>query len=206
MRIKIERLREKIKAECARVLMTEIRDPRAGFLTVQNVELSDDLRNAKVFVSVLGEEPERRRIMRMLADARGFVQRAVASTLRTRVTPTLSFVLDTSIDKSFKVAAILEQIKKDDASRKAASASPLEISEDLSDEGAAAQEKAGREEDEEGVEDDREDGGEAEQDAQPPLPKKKEGGRGLRGKKKAKARGEDDEDLYEEDDADDEED
>ena len=111
--IKIERLREKIKAECARVIMTRLNDPRAGFLTVQNVELSKDLRHAKVFVSVLGEDAERRKVMRMLKDATGFIQREVAGTLRTRVTPALAFVLDTSIDKSFRVAEILEQIKKE---------------------------------------------------------------------------------------------
>ncbi len=111
--IKIERLREKIKVECARVIMTKLNDPRAGFLTVQNVELSRDLRHAKVYVSVLGEDAERRKVMRMLKDATGFIQREVAGTLRTRVTPALAFVLDTSIDKSFKVAEILEQIKKE---------------------------------------------------------------------------------------------
>ncbi|MEZ0228264.1 MAG: 30S ribosome-binding factor RbfA [Planctomycetota bacterium] len=115
--IKIERLREKIKVECARVIMTKINDPRAGFLTVQNVELSKDLRHAKVYVSILGEDAQRRKVMRMLKDATGFIQREVAGTLRTRVTPALAFVLDTSIDKSFKVAAILEQIKKDNADR-----------------------------------------------------------------------------------------
>lgn len=111
--IKIERLREKIKVECARVIMTKLNDPRAGFLTVQNVELSRDLRHAKVFVSILGTDAERRKVMRMLKDATGFIQREVAGTLRTRVTPALAFVLDTSIDKSFRVAEILEQIKKE---------------------------------------------------------------------------------------------
>ncbi len=110
--IKIERLREKIKVECARVIMTKMNDPRAGFITVQNVELSRDLRHAKVYISVLGADAEKRKVMRMLKDATGFIQREVSGTLRTRVTPALLMVLDTSIDKSFKVAAILEEIKK----------------------------------------------------------------------------------------------
>ncbi len=111
--IKIERLREKIKVECARVIMTRLNDPRAGFITVQNVELSKDLRHAKVFVTVLGTEAEKRTVMRMLKQATGFIQRGVAGTLRTRVTPALTIVLDSSIDKSFRVAEILEQIKKE---------------------------------------------------------------------------------------------
>src|SRR5581483_10579206 len=64
------------------------------------------------YVSVLGEDAERRKVMRMLEQATGFIQREVAGTLRTRVTPALKFVLDDSIDKSFKVAAILDEIKK----------------------------------------------------------------------------------------------
>jgi ribosome-binding factor A len=111
--IKIERLREKIKVECARVIMTRLNDPRAGFITVQNVELSKDLRHAKVFVSVLGTDAEKRTVMRMLKQATGFIQREVAGTLRTRVTPALTIVLDSSIDKSFRVAEILDQIKKE---------------------------------------------------------------------------------------------
>jgi ribosome-binding factor A len=111
--IKQERVREKVKFECARVIQTKLRDPRAGFITVQNVELSKDFRNAKIFVSVMGSDADKRKVMRMLEGATGFVQREVASTLRTRVTPALKFVLDTSIDKSFKVAAILDEIKKE---------------------------------------------------------------------------------------------
>ncbi len=143
--IKIERIREQIKVKCARVIMEDLNDPRAGFITVQNVELSKDLRHAKVYVSVLGEEAERRRVMRMLKDATGFIQRAVAGSLRTRVTPALNFVLDTSIDKSFKVAAILDEIKKEKGS-------PLERSEGLedssSDVAAEAKSKDAEDEDE----------------------------------------------------------
>jgi ribosome-binding factor A len=134
--IKIERLREKIKVECARVIMTKLNDPRAGFLTVQNVELSKDLRHAKVYISVLGTEAERRKVMRMLKDATGFIQREVAGTLRTRVTPALAFILDTSIDKSFKVAEILEQIKKEKPPAAAdAAASPAAEDDDEDDDG-----------------------------------------------------------------------
>jgi ribosome-binding factor A len=111
--IKHERVREKIKFECARVIQQKLRDPRAGFMTVQNVELSHDFRNAKIFVSILGSDADKRKSMRMLEDARGFIQREVAHTLRTRVTPQLKFVLDTSVDKSFRVAELLDQIKKE---------------------------------------------------------------------------------------------
>ena len=58
--IKHERVREKVKFECARVIQQKLNDPRAGFITVQNVELSHDFRNAKIFVSVLGSDADKR--------------------------------------------------------------------------------------------------------------------------------------------------
>jgi ribosome-binding factor A len=159
--IKIERLREKIKAECARVIMTKINDPRAGFLTVQNVELSKDLRHAKVFVSILGEDAQRRKVMRMLKDATGFIQREVASTLRTRVTPALAFVHDLSIDKSFRVAEILSQIKKekdDDAAEKGLAAGPAaESDEESASDDDEDEDDDDQEEDEDPADDDGED-------------------------------------------------
>jgi ribosome-binding factor A len=148
--IKIERLREKIKVECARIIMTKMNDPRAGFLTVQNVELSKDLRHAKVYVSILGTDAERRKVMRMLKDATGYIQREVAGTLRTRVTPALAFIHDLSIDKSFRVAEILEQIKKEkaaDAPADAASESEEDEDEEDDDEWGDASSEEGDEDD-----------------------------------------------------------
>jgi ribosome-binding factor A len=130
--IKIERVRQKVHAECARIIRG-LNDPRAGFITVQKVELAADFRNAKIFVSLMGTDGQKRTVMRMLKDATGYIQRGVAGRLRTRVTPELLFVLDTSIDKSFKVAAILDQIKKERGE-------PLERSDDLADSDAVAAE------------------------------------------------------------------
>lgn len=188
--IKVGRVRQKIKAEVARIIMTELNDPRAGFVTVQSVELTQDFRHAKINVSIMGADAERRKIMRMLEGATGFIQRAVAGMLRTRVTPALHFVHDLSVDKSFKVAAILDEIKKQQPPE------TLERSAGLEDSAPELEPEADDAEDEDEDEDsDSEDGeDEAEAEASAPPPKKKSG-RALKGKKKAKAKAEDDEEL-----------
>lgn len=112
-KIKVERLRERVKEDVARILLEEMNDPRLGFVTITRVDLVPDLSEAKVFYSVLGDEKERRKVQRMLDDARGFIQKLVAGRLRTRTTPVLKFVHDPSIEGSIRVASILERIKEE---------------------------------------------------------------------------------------------
>ncbi len=118
--IRVGRVREKIKFEVARILQTELKDPRMGFVTVIDVDLSHDFRHAKVKVSVLAEkESEVRRVLRMLEDARGFVQSTVASRLRTRVAPELRFVLDRSAEQSVKISSMLDSLRQEREEREA---------------------------------------------------------------------------------------
>src|SRR5689334_20954824 len=110
MSIKVERVREKIKTEVARIIQSELRDPRLGFVTVMGCELSSDFKYAKVRVSILSDkEGDVRKVMRMLDDARGFIQRTLGGRLRTRVTPELSFALDTSAQQSVKISSMLDE-------------------------------------------------------------------------------------------------
>jgi ribosome-binding factor A len=148
-KIRVERVREKVKNEVARILQTELNDPRMGFVTITKVDLTPDFREAKVYWTSLGSETDQRRVTRMLEDARGFIQREVAGTLRTRVTPILKFVHDESTDKSFRVAEILEQIKKEKGPAE------LERSEGLEDSASAG--KADNENKHEASDDDEDD-------------------------------------------------
>ncbi|MCW8140954.1 MAG: 30S ribosome-binding factor RbfA, partial [Planctomycetota bacterium] len=130
--IRVERVRKKIETEVARILQSELRDPRLGFITVVGCELSPDYRHARIKVSVLADkEGEVRRVMRMLEDARGFVQRTVAGRLRTRVTPELSFVLDRSAEKSVRISSVLDDLRREREAREAGGEQPLTVSEDL---------------------------------------------------------------------------
>jgi ribosome-binding factor A len=99
-----EALREVLSARIA----TELKDPRIGFVTVTSVDTSPDLRHARVYVSVLGEEDERAASLEGLASSHGYLQAAIASELRMKHTPTLEFLHDDSIDHGFRIAKLLE--------------------------------------------------------------------------------------------------
>jgi ribosome-binding factor A len=82
---------------------------RGRFVTVTSVETSADLRHARVFVSVLGDEPTRRRSMDGLQSAHGYLQKRVARELRLKNTPTLQFLYDDSVDRGLRVSELLEE-------------------------------------------------------------------------------------------------
>lgn len=113
MAIRTERLKEVIRETSAEFIQRELNDPRLGFCTVTHVDLASDLSFATIFVSVLGEEAQKRTTMRCLNDARGMLQSRIAKALKTRTTPHIKIELDESIERSFR---ILEKIKEARAS------------------------------------------------------------------------------------------
>jgi ribosome-binding factor A len=84
-----------------------LKDPRIGFVTLTSVETSSDLRHARVYVSVLGDESARADTLAGLASAHGLLQQAIASELRMKRTPTLEFVFDESIDRGMRITKLL---------------------------------------------------------------------------------------------------
>jgi ribosome-binding factor A len=105
-----ERLGELILAEISELITREIKDPRIGFVTFTRVEMSDDLRHAKVFVSSFGAEPEKTRTLQGLSSATGYMRRHLGRALHLRYTPELSFLLDDSLEHGAKIAQILRQL------------------------------------------------------------------------------------------------
>src|ERR1700704_1767685 len=87
----------------------DLKDPRVGFVTVTGVKTSPDLRHARVFVSVLGSEPEREASLEGLRSAHGFLQGRVASQLSLKHTPALAFEYDQSIDHGMRITEILQK-------------------------------------------------------------------------------------------------
>lgn len=106
-----QRLRMLLREEVADIILHKIKDPRVGFITITDVYLSDDLRVAKVFVSVLKAE-DRERTLQILNDAKGYVRGEIAKRLRIKIIPTFEFVFDESIDRGFRVDQLLREIKK----------------------------------------------------------------------------------------------
>jgi ribosome-binding factor A len=105
---RMRRVDEAMREVLSGAITQGLKDPRVGFVTVTAVETSPDLRHARVFVSVLGEDPQRDRTLAGLRSAHGFLQRRVASELTLKHTPTLEFLYDDSVDRSLRIQALLE--------------------------------------------------------------------------------------------------
>lgn len=109
-----EKVKELLKEEISDILRREIRDPRLGFVTITDTEVTADLRHAKIYVSVLGGEEERKATMKCLKSAEGFVRTEFAKRARMKVTPEIQFRFDESVDKGVRIFEILQQIKQEE--------------------------------------------------------------------------------------------
>ena len=105
-----ERVGDQIRMEIAEILMTKVKDPRIGFVTVTAVEISDDLRNAKVFVSVLGSDVGR--TFEGLDAARPFIRSELGRRLKLRFVPELSFREDHTADEAAKLYKLMDEMKE----------------------------------------------------------------------------------------------
>jgi ribosome-binding factor A len=106
---RMRRVNEAVREVLSGAITTELKDPRVGFVTVTAVETSPDLRHARVFVSVLGNPGERRRSLKAMDSARGFLQRRVGSELRMKHTPQIQFVYDETPERGMRITELLDQ-------------------------------------------------------------------------------------------------
>lgn len=112
---RVARVAERIREEASQIILYELRDPRIQFVTVTKVDLSNDLRHAKVYVSVLGDEAARRTALRGLASARGLVQSRIARQLRLREAPVITFQFDPTIERSIEISKLIDQARAESA-------------------------------------------------------------------------------------------
>ena len=113
MRRRGERVAEQIRAVLSDALRDEVRDRRVGFVTLTDIELSPDLKQARVFVSRLGSEAEREEAVAALNHAAPFLRRALAQRARLRYTPALRFVSDATLERGSRVEEIIQKIHAD---------------------------------------------------------------------------------------------
>jgi ribosome-binding factor A len=106
---RMRRVDEAVREVLSDAITSELKDPRVGFVTVTAVETSPDLRHARVFVSVLGDDGVRRRSMDGLQSAHGYLQKRVARELRLKNTPTLHFLYDDSADRGLRIAELIDR-------------------------------------------------------------------------------------------------
>ena len=104
----MRRVNESIKEILGDAITTELKDPRIGFVTVTDVDTSPDLRAARVYVSVLGTEEERERSLAGLRSSHGFLQGRIASSMRMKRTPTLTFEYDESAERGDRISRLLK--------------------------------------------------------------------------------------------------
>jgi len=105
----MRRVDEAVRAVLSDAIASDLQDPRVGFVTVTGVKTSSDLRHARVYVSVLGDAQAREASLEGLRSAHGYLQSRVASELRLKHTPTLTFHYDESIDRGMRITELLEE-------------------------------------------------------------------------------------------------
>jgi ribosome-binding factor A len=108
-----ERVQEALRQEISRIIQQQIRDPRLGFLTITNVDLTKDLRYARVYFSVLGEEKNKRLALKGLNSAKGYIKALVAERIKLRFVPQIEFRIDDTFEKTRQIHDILERINKE---------------------------------------------------------------------------------------------
>jgi ribosome-binding factor A len=111
---RIERLNKVIKQEISRLLEREVNDPRlSNLISVTQVSISTDLKYAKIFVSILGNENNKTEMLAGFNAASGFLRRELASQLRLRYAPQLSFYYDDSIERGARLLKLIGQVTND---------------------------------------------------------------------------------------------
>ncbi|MBN2490040.1 MAG: 30S ribosome-binding factor RbfA [Planctomycetes bacterium] len=111
---RIERLKKVILRRASDVILYELHDPRLGFVTLSKVELTQDIRHATIYYSVIGADAERSRTGHALEDARGYIQKQIAAVLKTRVTPQIRFRFDESIEGVLRISRTIDEARAQD--------------------------------------------------------------------------------------------
>jgi ribosome-binding factor A len=114
MTSRMRRVNESLREVLSEAL-PELKDPRIGFVTITGVETSPDLRQARVFVSVLGTERTRERTLTGLQAAHSVLQSRIARELRLKRTPQLSFEYDPSVERGVRMAKLIDELAPDDS-------------------------------------------------------------------------------------------
>ena len=108
-----DRVQETMRTELSEIIKRDLKDPRLGFVTITDVELSNDMSHAKVFVSIYGSEEEKRLRMQALESAKGFIRTNLGQRVRLRIVPELVFKEDNSIERGTRILELIIDANKD---------------------------------------------------------------------------------------------
>lgn len=109
-----QRVGDLIKREISQMLIRGIKDPRIGLVTITRVSLTDDLRLAKVYFSVIGGEDDRQRNLEGLNSARGFIKREVGRRIHLRHVPEIVFNYDPSLDYADHIDRLMRELEQEE--------------------------------------------------------------------------------------------
>lgn len=113
---RIDRIGHLIQMELSRVVVSKLKDPRLGFVTITHVDVSPDIKQAKVFYSVLGDDKVKKKTQEALEKAAGFLQRELAAVITLRYTPKLTFHFDDSVSRGLEIDRVIRDIHHRDRS------------------------------------------------------------------------------------------
>jgi ribosome-binding factor A len=108
-----EQVAETVRQVIADALVSEVRDPRVGFVTVTGVSVSSDLSHALVRVSVMGEDADKEKALEGLASAAGYLRAKLTKALRTRTVPELRFELDRGLEHAARIEELLADLRRE---------------------------------------------------------------------------------------------
>ncbi len=108
-----ERVAEQIKKEISMILRERVSDPRIGFVSLTSVDVSPDLKNAKIFVSVLGDENVRKETLEGLKSATPFIRGELGQALKLRFVPEINFIYDKSLERGSRVLSIMSRLERE---------------------------------------------------------------------------------------------
>ncbi len=113
-----ERLAGMLKRKISGIIQAELKDPRIGFVTITEVAVTKDLKNVKVYFSVLGDEKEKKSAIIGLQRATGFIRRIIAQEIRLRFVPEIMFKFDETYEYGQHITDLLAKIKREEEQKK----------------------------------------------------------------------------------------
>ena len=112
MKQRAQRVSEELKKILSQILLEELSDPRLGFVTLTHIDLTDDLRYARVYYSVLGSDEQKESTAEALEEQAGYIRRLAVERINMKFAMEIKFEVDKSIDHSFQIDSILKKIHK----------------------------------------------------------------------------------------------
>ncbi len=111
---RVARVSEAIKEELSAIVRDEVKDPRLGFATITAVEMTPDLRKARVWVSFLGEEEERKQGLEIMEKAVHYIRGELGRRVRLKFVPELEFHEDTTVEQGLRIEHIIKELKQEE--------------------------------------------------------------------------------------------